>query len=144
MLPSHRTRIFGNRGDRAYGGDKAIAAAEFGPDKVAVLAESLAQLRDLNLDIRCVHKSAWPNKGEEFLLCDKRPVGVDENHQEIERASAKFDRYTIGEQLPAPRQYAETAELERHVGRGLPRLMPEHSRTISARRLVLLSSHDRL
>src|SRR5207248_6166822 len=103
LLPSHRKRIFGNRGDRAYGGGKAIPAAEFGPDKVAVLAESLAQRADLNLETGCVHKNARPHKGQEFVPCDKGAVGVDKNHQEIERASAEFDRYTIGEQLPAPR-----------------------------------------
>jgi hypothetical protein len=68
-----------------------------------VLAESLAQLADLNLEISRVDKNARPNTGQEFVLCDKRPVGLDENHQEIDGASAQFDRYTIGEQLPAPR-----------------------------------------
>jgi hypothetical protein len=104
VLPSHRTRIFGNRGDRACGGCKAIPAAEFGPDKVTVLAESLAQQRDLNLEISRVDKNARPNKGQEFVLCDKRSVGLDEDHQDIDGARAKFDRYTIGEQLPAPSQ----------------------------------------
>jgi hypothetical protein len=104
VLPSHRTRIFQDRGDRAYGGCKAIPAAEFGPDKIAVLAESLAQLADLNLEISRVDKNARPNKGQEFVLSDKRPVGLDEDHQDIYGASAKFDRYTVGEQLPAPSQ----------------------------------------
>jgi hypothetical protein len=104
VLPSHRARIFWYRGDRAYSCGEAIPAAEFGPDKVAVWAESLAQLRNLNLEIRCVHKSARPNKGQELVLCDKRPASVDKNHQEIEGASAQFDRYTIGEQLPTPCQ----------------------------------------
>ncbi len=144
MLPSHRTRIFGTLGYRPCGGDKAIAAAEFGPDKVAVLAESPAQQEDLNLEISRIHKNARPNNGEELVLCDKRPVGVDENHQEIEGASAKFDRYTIGEQLPAPRQDAETAELERRVGRGRAHLMLERSQTVSPCRLALLSWYDRL
>ena len=100
----HRARIFGKRFYRSYGAGEAIPAAEFGSDKVAVLAEGLAQLADLNLEISCVHKSAWPNTGQEFVLGDKRPVGVDEDHQEIDGASAKFDRCAIGEQLPAPGQ----------------------------------------
>lgn len=134
-------RIFEDRGCRPYGGGKAIAAAEFGPDEVAVLAESLAQCRDLNLEISLGDKNARPNKGQEFVLCDKRPVGIDENHQEIEGASAEFDRYTIGEQLPLPRQYAETAELDRRVARaGAARPLRKRSRTISARRLAFLSS----
>jgi hypothetical protein len=144
VLPSHRTRIFGNRGGRAYGGCKAIPAAEFGADKVAVLAESLAQQRDLNLEVRCLDKNARPDKGHEFVFCDKRPVGVDEDHQDIYGASAKFDRYTIGEQLPLPRQYAETAELDRPVACVRARKMPKHSRTRSARWLAFLSSYDRL
>ena len=104
MPPSHRARTFGRSVDPADSGGKAIPSAEFGPDTVAVLAESLAQLGDLNLEISRVDKNARPNKGEELVLCDKRPVGVDENHQEIEGASAKFDRYAIGEQMAAPRQ----------------------------------------
>jgi hypothetical protein len=140
----HRTRIFADRGCRPYGGGKAIAAAEFGPDKVAVLAESLAQRRDLNLEISFVYKNARPNKGQELVLCDKRPIGVDENHQEIEGASAKFDRCAIGEQLPLAQQHAEPPELQRRVGRGQARLIPEHTRSILAARLVFRSSYDGL
>jgi hypothetical protein len=144
VVPWHRARIFGSRGYRPCGADKTIPAAEFGPDKLAVLAESLAQSADLNLETGRVHKNARPNKGQQFVLCDKRAVGVDKNHQEIERASAEFDRYTIGEQLPAPRQYAETAELERRVSRGRARVISQNSRILPAGRLALLSSYDRL
>jgi hypothetical protein len=100
--PSHRARIFGKLFYRSYGAGEAIPAAEFGPDKVAVLAEGLAQLADLNLEISHIHKSVRPNERQEFVLCHKRPVGIDEDHQEIDGASAKFDRRTIGEQLSAP------------------------------------------
>jgi hypothetical protein len=143
VLALHRTRIFGNRGYRPYGADETITAAEFGPDEVAVLAESLAQRGDLNLEISRVDKNARPNKGHEFVLRDKRPVGVDEDHQDIYGASAKFDRYTIGEQLPAPSQQAETAELERRIGREWGRRMPEHFGIISPPRLALLCWNDR-
>jgi hypothetical protein len=141
---SHRRRIFGNRGDRAHGGGETITAAEFGPDQVAVLPESLAQRRDLNLEISHFDKNARPNKGQELVLCNKSPIGVDESHQEIEGASAQFHRHAIGKQLPAPRQYAETAELQRRVGRRRVRLIPEHSRTILTPWLALLSWYDRL
>lgn len=144
MLPSHWARIFGERFYPPYRGGQAVSAAEFGPDKVSVLAESPAQQEDLNLEISRIHKNARPDKGHELVLCDKRPVGIDENHQEIEGASAEFDRYTIGEQLPLPRQYAETAELDRRVARaGAARPMRKRSQTISARRLAFLSSQDR-
>jgi hypothetical protein len=131
-LALRRTRIFGNRSDRANGGGETITAAEFGPDKIAVLPESLAQRGDLNLEISPLDKNARPNKGQELVFCDKRPIGVDENHQEIKGASAQFHRHAIGKQLPAPRQYAETAELQRRVGGRRVRLMLERFPTILA------------
>jgi hypothetical protein len=88
VLPSHRPRLFRERFYRPYRGGEAVSAAEFGPDKVSVLAESLAQQEDLNLEISRIHKNARPNNGQELVLCDKRPIGVDEDHQEIEGASA--------------------------------------------------------
>ena len=43
-------------------GDKAIPTAEFGSEEIAILAESLAQCADLNLQVACVDKNARPNK----------------------------------------------------------------------------------
>jgi hypothetical protein len=135
---SHWTQIFRNCGDRADGGDEAIAAANLVPDKASVFAESLAQPENLNLEIGLVDKYAWPDESQEFLLRDEQTIGFEKDHQQVEGACAKFDRHAVSEQLPLPRQHAETAELERRVGRGRARPKADHSRTILAHPVALL------
>ena len=69
---------------RANCGSKPIAAAELGPDKIAVFAKSLAQREDLNLQVLLRDNDAWPHAAHELFFGDQRSVGLQQGQEEIE------------------------------------------------------------
>jgi len=101
------------RGEHA---SEPVAAPAFGADEIALRAECFAQIRDLNLEVVFRHNNVRPHPSEKFLFCDERAVGLQQDQKEVEGASAKFDRNTVGEQPPPAQQYAATSEFEGGVG----------------------------
>jgi hypothetical protein len=108
------TRTPGGR--RANCGSEPIAAAEFGADEIAVFTKSLAQRRDLNFQVLLGDNDAGPYAAEELAFGDQRSVGLQQDQEEIEGARPHLDRHTVGDQLAAAQQNAESAEFERGVG----------------------------
>src|ERR1700751_2919172 len=85
---------------RANRASEPVAAAEFSSDKVAVFAKSPAQRRDLNLEVRLRHDDTRPYTAKEFVFGEERPVGIQQDQEEIERARAQLYRHAVGPQLP--------------------------------------------
>jgi hypothetical protein len=79
---------------------EAVAAAELGPDKIAVFAKSLAQLGDLNLQVLLRDNDTWPHPAHELVFGDQRSVSLQQNQEEIEGARPQLYRHSIGYQLP--------------------------------------------
>src|SRR5580700_485350 len=79
---------------------EAVAAAELGPDKIAVFAKSLAQLGDLNLKVLLRDDDAWPHTAHELFFGDQRSVGLQQGQEEIESACPQLDRHAVGYQSP--------------------------------------------
>jgi hypothetical protein len=96
--------------------DEPIAAAEFRADEIAVRAQCFAQCGDVNLQVLFRYYDARPQPVEKLIFCDERAVGLQQNQKEVEGASAKLDRHTVGEQPTLAQQHAETAEFEGCVG----------------------------
>lgn len=81
MIPPKR------RADRTNRTDKTVAAAGFGPDEIAVLAEGLAQCGYLRPQIDLFHGPTGPYPPHQLVLADQRSVGLEQNQQEIESPS---------------------------------------------------------
>jgi hypothetical protein len=81
-------------------GGEPVAAAEFGPDKIALFAESLAQQGDLNLQVLLRDNDAWPHATHELFFGDERSVGLYQGQEEIEGARPQRYRHTVGHQSP--------------------------------------------
>jgi hypothetical protein len=96
---------------------EAVAAAELGPDKIAVFAKSLAQLGDLNPQVLLRDNDARPHSAHELFFGDQRSVGVQQDQEEIEGACPQLYWHAVGHQLPPAQQEAETAEFEHRVDR---------------------------
>ena len=84
QAPSRRALTSTRGGGRANCGSKPIAAAELGPDKIAVFAKSLAQREDLNLQVLLRDNDAWPHAAHELFFGDQRSVGLQQGQEEIE------------------------------------------------------------
>jgi len=52
-------------------GSEPVAAAELGPDKITVVAKSLPQRGDLNLQIRFRHHDTRPDTTKDFVFGDQ-------------------------------------------------------------------------
>ena len=88
-MPRLRQALTSTPGDgRANCGSEPVAAAELGPDKVAVFAKSFAQRGDLNLQVLLRDNNAWPNTGHKLVFGDQRSVALQEDQQEIDRTTA--------------------------------------------------------
>jgi len=99
-------------GIRAQYANEPVAAPEFCADEIAVRAERFAQRGDLNLEVLFRHNNARPHPAEQLSFRDELAVGLQQDQKEVEGASAKLDRNTVGEQPPPAQQYAETAEFD--------------------------------
>jgi hypothetical protein len=104
------------RSEPAHCAGESVAPAVLGMNKLAILAKSFAQGKDLELQIVGDDDDPRPNPALQFVLCDERSIGLDQHHQDIERTCSEFDRRAAGEQSPLAQQHAESAELERCVG----------------------------
>src|SRR5271165_6253888 len=116
MPPSRRALTTTPGDDRANSGSESVPAAELGADKVAVVAKSLAQREDLNLQVLLRNKNAWPHTAEKLVFGDQRSVSLQQDQEEIKGARPQLYRHAVGDQFPAAQQHAETAEFERRVG----------------------------
>jgi hypothetical protein len=83
-------------GTRAQYANEPVAAPEFRTDEIAVRAECFAQGGDLNLEVLVRHNNVRPHPVEELLLRDERAVGLQQDQEEVERASTNLDRNTAG------------------------------------------------
>jgi hypothetical protein len=91
---------------------EAVAAAELGPDKFAVVAKSFAQRGDLDLEVLFRDNDAWPHAVHELFFGDERSVGLQQDQKEVEGARAELDRNTVSEQPPPAQEHADTAEFD--------------------------------
>jgi hypothetical protein len=105
------------RSEPVHCGGESVTPAVLGMNKLAILAKSFAQGKDLELQIVGDDDHTRPNPALQFVLCDERSIGLDQHHQDIERTCSEFDRHAAGEQPPLAQQHAESAELKRCVGR---------------------------
>src|SRR3974390_953569 len=101
------------RSEPIHCGGEPIAPAMLGMNKLALLAKSFAQGKDLHLQIVRDDDDTRPNPALQLVLCDERSISLDQHHQDIERACTELDRLAAGEQSPLAQQHAESAELER-------------------------------
>src|SRR5260370_40387152 len=81
-VPPSRRALTSTPGDgRADWGSEPVAAAELGPDKLAVFAKSLAQRGDLNLQVFFRNNCAWPNTAHKLVFGDQRSVGLQQDQE---------------------------------------------------------------
>ena len=67
-------------------GRETVAAAELGPDKVAVFAKGFAHRGDLNFQVLIRHSDARPDAVHELVFSNQRSVGLQQDQEEIEGA----------------------------------------------------------
>jgi hypothetical protein len=120
VLASHRalTRTPGAR--RANCASKPIAAAEFGTDKIAVFAKSLAQCGDLNFQVILCDNDAWPRAAEEPLVTSD-PSASSKTRSRSKARVPNSIGIPSATNLAAAQQYAELAEFECCIGCGRAR-----------------------
>jgi hypothetical protein len=66
--------------------DEPVATARNGNDRV--LAEDLAQGRDLHLQVVLLDDELRPNTGQQLILADEFTRALDQRHQQLERSRA--------------------------------------------------------
>jgi hypothetical protein len=123
-VPGSRREL--TREGRANWGSEAVAAAELGPDTVAVFAKCFAQRGDLNLQILLRDDDAWPHTAQELVFGDERSVGLQQDQQEIDGARPQLYWPAIGDQLPLAQQHAKATEFEGRVTCCRARPSPGH------------------
>jgi hypothetical protein len=111
-----RTRARGDGRANCY--SEPVAAAELSADKVAVVAKSPAQRKDLNLQVLLRDNDAGPHTTHQLVFGDERSVGLQQRQEEIEGARPQFDGHAVGNQSPLAQQHSETAKFERRVSSG--------------------------
>ena len=99
---------------------KPVTQAEIRSDKAAIIAESFAQGRDLNLQVLLGDEDAWPDTAQEILLADQCTIGLEQYKEEIKGAGSERDGDSFGKQQALAQQYFKTAELDRRSGLPAP------------------------
>src|SRR5260370_9271395 len=100
-VPPSRRALTSTPGDgRADWGSEPVAAAELGPDKLAVFAKSLAQRGDLNLQVFFRNNDAWPNTAHKLVFVDHPSVALQQDQEKIEGTRPQIDRHAVGDQFP--------------------------------------------
>ena len=105
------------RRDRADLSGKLVTSSGDGADQVTVRPEGSAQRRDLRLQIIFLNNPARPDTLDQRVLAHNGTARLDQGHQQVNRAPAKFHRPIVGKHLASLQQDPETAEV--HGCRGI-------------------------
>ena len=81
-------------------------------DQVAVRPEGSTQRRDLRLQIIFLNNPARPDTLNQRVLAHHGPSRLDQGHQQVKRATAKFHPPIVGKQFASLHQDPETAEVQ--------------------------------
>ena len=142
-MPLPRRRPTGSRaGCQTDRSGKSVAPAELRADKITALAESLAQRRDLDLQILLGDDDAWPGSAQQLLLADQCTIRFEQDEEQIESARPQLDRDSLEKQLPLAQQYPKTPEFERRGGPNRTWTRLGHQRIIAPDRLPPLLRLD--
>jgi hypothetical protein len=122
-------------------GRETVAAAELGPDKVAVFAEGFAHRGDLNFQVLLRDSDARPDAAHELVFSNQRSVGLQQDQEEIEGARPQLYWDAVGEQLPLPQLQTKTPEFECRVSYRQARPIPGHRQIMATHQLPLALHH---
>ncbi len=92
--------------------NESVPAAGVGADHLPILAQRLAQDRDLRMQLVFAHRLARPDAAQNRILGNQIAAGFDQHHQQIECAIGDLDGAAIDQDLAPVRQHFEATDLD--------------------------------